>query len=78
MLGVHQQHAGFAGSTGLGQQRRAGSGSRSRSSNRRQRRALAEFTGVSKSELPDEDQSAYNDAAMRVSAVRWDAAHTRP
>lgn len=34
-------------------------------------RALAEFTGVSKSELPDEDQSAYNDAAMRVSAVRW-------
>lgn len=34
-------------------------------------RALAEFTGVGKSELPDEDQSAYNDAAMRVSAVRW-------
>ena len=34
-------------------------------------RALTEFTGVSKAELPDEDQSAYNDAAMRVSAVRW-------
>lgn len=34
-------------------------------------RALAEFTGVSKADLPDEDQSSYNDAAMRVSAVRW-------
>jgi hypothetical protein len=34
-------------------------------------RALTELSGVSKSELPDEDQSAYNDAAMRVSAVRW-------
>lgn len=34
-------------------------------------RALTEFTGVSRTELPDEDQSAYNDAAMRVSAVRW-------
>lgn len=34
-------------------------------------RALTELSGVSKAELPDEDQSAYNDAAMRVSAVRW-------
>lgn len=34
-------------------------------------RALAEFAGVSKNDLPDEDQPAYNDAAMRVSAVRW-------
>ncbi|MDR0226568.1 MAG: hypothetical protein LBI66_09120 [Burkholderiaceae bacterium] len=34
-------------------------------------RALAEFTSVARSELPDEDQSAYNDAAMRVGAVRW-------
>lgn len=34
-------------------------------------RALAEFAGVSKGDLPDEDQPAYNDAAMRVSAVRW-------
>ena len=34
-------------------------------------RALTEFTGVSKADLPDEDQSTYNDAAMRVSAVRW-------
>lgn len=34
-------------------------------------RALAEFAGVSKNELPDEDQAAYNDAAMRVGAVRW-------
>lgn len=34
-------------------------------------RALAEFAGVSKNDLPDEDQSAYNDAAMRVGAVRW-------
>lgn len=34
-------------------------------------RALAEFAGVSKNDLPDEDQAAYNDAAMRVSAVRW-------
>ncbi len=34
-------------------------------------RALTEFAGVSKADLPDEDQSTYNDAAMRVSAVRW-------
>lgn len=34
-------------------------------------RALAELTGVAKAELPDEDQSEYNNAAMRVSAVRW-------
>ena len=34
-------------------------------------RALTELSGVSKAELPDEDQSAYNDAAMRVSAERW-------
>lgn len=34
-------------------------------------RALAELSGVSKNELPDEDQPAYNDAAMRVGAVRW-------
>ena len=34
-------------------------------------RALTEFAGVSKVDLPDEDQPAYNDAAMRVSAVRW-------
>ena len=34
-------------------------------------RALTEFAGVSRADLPDEDQSAYNDAAMRVSAVRW-------
>lgn len=34
-------------------------------------RALAEFAGVSKNDLPDEDQPAYNDAAMRVGAVRW-------
>ena len=34
-------------------------------------RALAELAGVSRSDLPDEDQPAYNDAAMRVSAVRW-------
>ncbi|MFI8616614.1 hypothetical protein ACIGHN_14015 [Acidovorax sp. NPDC077693] len=34
-------------------------------------RALAEFAGVSRNDLPDEDQVAYNDAAMRVSAVRW-------
>ncbi len=34
-------------------------------------RALAEFAGVAKNDLPDEDQPAYNDAAMRVGAVRW-------
>lgn len=34
-------------------------------------RALTELAGVSKTELTDEDQSSYNDAAMRVSAVRW-------
>lgn len=34
-------------------------------------RALTELSGVSKADLPDDDQSTYNDAAMRVSAVRW-------
>ncbi|MCO5110273.1 MAG: hypothetical protein M9929_05435 [Burkholderiaceae bacterium] len=34
-------------------------------------RALTELAGVSRNDLPDEDQSAYNDAAMRVGAVRW-------
>ncbi len=34
-------------------------------------RGLAEFAGVSRSDLPDEDQATYNDAAMRVGAVRW-------
>jgi hypothetical protein len=37
-------------------------------------RAISEIAGVNKLELPDEDQSAYNDTAMRVSAVRWAAA----
>jgi hypothetical protein len=32
---------------------------------------LTEFSGVSKVELPDDDQPTYNDTAMRVSAVRW-------
>ena len=34
-------------------------------------RALAVFAGVSKKDPSDEDQSAYNDAAMQVGAVRW-------
>ena len=34
-------------------------------------RALTEFTGANKADLTDEDRSTYNDAAMRVSAVRW-------
>ncbi|MBL8481920.1 MAG: hypothetical protein JNJ60_06990 [Rhodocyclaceae bacterium] len=37
-------------------------------------RALAELATVVKTELPDEDLPAYNDAAMRVNAVRWAAA----
>lgn len=36
-------------------------------------KALAELAGVSKGELTDADQSAYNDAAMRVNASRWAA-----
>ncbi len=36
-------------------------------------RALAELTGVDKSELADEDLETYNIAAMRVSASRWAA-----
>ncbi len=39
-------------------------------------RSLAELAGVSKSELTDVDQSAYNDAAMRVNASRWAALPT--
>ena len=36
-------------------------------------KALTELAGVSKSELTDVDQTAYNDAAMRVNASRWAA-----
>ncbi|MFC5500281.1 hypothetical protein ACFPOE_22250 [Caenimonas terrae] len=36
-------------------------------------KALAELASVSKSELTDVDQPAYNDAAMRVNASRWAA-----
>lgn len=36
-------------------------------------RAITEVAAVNKLELPDEDQRAYNDAAMRVSATRWAA-----
>ncbi len=36
-------------------------------------RALAELAGIDKSELTDDDQEAYNVAAMRVSASRWAA-----
>jgi len=34
-------------------------------------RALSALAGIDKSELTEEDQVAYNDAAMRVSASRW-------
>ncbi len=37
-------------------------------------RALSELASVVRAELPDEDQAAYNDAAMRVNASRWAAA----
>jgi hypothetical protein len=33
--------------------------------------ALAELAGIARGELADDDQAAYNDAAMRVGAVRW-------
>jgi hypothetical protein len=36
-------------------------------------RALSEFAGVAKLELTDDDMSAFNDTAMRVSASRWAA-----
>ncbi|TWO69843.1 hypothetical protein FN976_18685 [Caenimonas sedimenti] len=36
-------------------------------------RAIAELTQVQRSELTDDDQSRYNDAAMRVNASRWAA-----
>jgi hypothetical protein len=36
-------------------------------------RALAELASVQKSELAEDDQAAYNDAAMRVNASRWAA-----
>jgi hypothetical protein len=42
------------------------------------RRALAEFGAIRKSELSEEDLPDYNDAAMRVSAVRWAAAPPIP
>jgi hypothetical protein len=36
-------------------------------------RSLAELAGISKAELTDVDQPAYNDAAMRTNASRWAA-----
>lgn len=36
-------------------------------------RALAELGSVHKGEVAEDDQAAYNDAAMRVNAVRWAA-----
>lgn len=36
-------------------------------------RALAEFAGIAKSGLTDDDWTAFNDTAMRVSANRWAA-----
>lgn len=33
--------------------------------------ALAEFASIAPAELTEDDQSAYNDAAMRVNAARW-------
>jgi hypothetical protein len=36
-------------------------------------RALAELASVGRSELAEDDQAAYNDAAMRVNASRWAA-----
>ncbi|MDE2600534.1 MAG: hypothetical protein KGL40_13015 [Rhodocyclaceae bacterium] len=41
-------------------------------------RAIAEFAGVVKADLPDDDQSLYNDVAMRVSASRWAAESAKP
>ncbi|MEO6278000.1 hypothetical protein [Roseateles sp.] len=36
-----------------------------------QSQALAEFAGIAPTELTEDDQTAYNDAAMRVNAARW-------
>lgn len=36
-----------------------------------QPQALAEFAGIAPAELTEDDQAAYNDAAMRVNAARW-------
>jgi hypothetical protein len=40
--------------------------------------AVAELAGVNKAELADDDLATYNDAAMRVGAVRWAAESPRP
>ena len=36
-----------------------------------QPQALADFAGIAPTELTEDDQAAYNDAAMRVNAARW-------
>lgn len=36
-----------------------------------QPQALADFAGIVPTELTEDDQAAYNDAAMRVNAARW-------
>lgn len=40
-------------------------------------RAIAELASVQKGELAEDDQAAYNDAAMRVNASRWAAVPVR-
>jgi len=41
-------------------------------------RAIAELASVQRSELTEDDQAAYNDAAMRVNASRWAAVSAAP
>ncbi|OOG43817.1 hypothetical protein [Polaromonas sp. A23] len=41
-------------------------------------RSLAELAGVNKTELTDNDQQEYSDAAIRVGASRWAAETARP
>ena len=68
---VQMRRAGLWGGIAFQQARKADGATASTAAAAAASRALAEFAGVSRNDLTDDDQSAYNDAAMRVSAVRW-------
>jgi hypothetical protein len=60
---LQMRRASVAASLAFAQARRGAGGGAAR--------ALAEFAAIAPAELTEDDQAAYNDAAMRVNAARW-------
>jgi hypothetical protein len=70
---IHMRRAGVWASIAFAQAR---SPEATEFSNAAAKRALDELAAVNKAELPDEDQTTYNDAAIRAGAIRWGASST--